>query len=267
MAFFDFVKDIFGGDSKATEVKYPAWYSDPNFDSTQEFLKNYSQDLLTKGPNDYYAPIGQYGTPEFMDFIQSTNSKTMMGVDEALARSGRGRGGRGAEIAANTLGERNAALAYQDYLRAMQGRKDLLGLGINTQANVRDAGFMNQGAKNKFNVEGAEFDFAKGVYGDAFDEHQFQKGWSFMSDMAPIVGAGIGFAAGGPGGAAIGSGIGSSMTGGSGKGPQWLDLISQGKTKTPGTATENATPGVSNIGKINADTFDIAKLIATLAVV
>jgi|GEM_PF-5509928 len=265
MAFFDFVKDIFGGDSKATEVKYPSWYSDPNFDSTQEFLKTYSQDLLTKGPNDYFAPIGEYGTPEFLNFINATNSQTLTGVDEALARAGRGRGGRSGEIAADVLGERNAALAYQDYIRAMKGRQDLLGIGINTQADVRDAAFKNQGAKNDFNVQGSVFDFMKGAYSDAFDDKQFERGWSFLGDIGSTVGGGIGFAAGGPAGAAMGSQMGgSAFGGGSGSSSnQWLDIISA--TKKPVSESSTTTPGVSNIGKIGGTDADmIMKILASL---
>src|SRR3990167_2922450 len=91
------IGSLFGGDddeSNAEGVKYPDFYSDPNFTDSQSFLNQYSKDLLTKGPNDYYAPIGNYGTQEFMDFIQQGNSKTLMGVDEALAARGGARGGQ-----------------------------------------------------------------------------------------------------------------------------------------------------------------------------
>lgn len=266
---FDFIGDIFGGgDSQVSDVKYPDWYSDPNFESTQAFLKQYSEDLLTKGPNEYYAPIGQYGTDEFLNLIQNTNSKTLMGVNEALAQSGRARGGRPAEVAAQTLGARNADLLYKDYLRAMEGRAGLLNTGLNTQMNVRNAGFANQGARNEFNLGGANFNFEKAKYGDLFDRQQAEDIGKMFGNIVPIAGAGLGFMVGGPAGAGIGYSLGSSIGGGGGSAsPEWLDaIIGSKKTPVASAARSSAVPGVSDIGKISGmDPAALMDIFASLA--
>lgn len=235
-------------------VNYPDWYEDPQYKTSQDFLSNYSQDLLTKGPNDYYKPIGEYGTPEFMDFIQQGNSKTMLGVDEALSRTGRARGGQGAAIAAQALGDKNANLMYSDYLRAMEGRQNFMNIGLNTQANVRDAAFNNQTARNNFNVGGAKFDFDKAVYGDQRDDAQSAQLGKILGTVA---GGGIGFMLGGPAGAMAGAGMGGSLMGGSGGGGnmQWLDLVKSGASLLPGASSTGVANGVSGLGAINSSDF------------
>lgn len=242
---------LFGsdGDSRAEGVNYPKWFEDPRFNESQDFLNQYSKDLLTSGPNDYYRPIGEYGTPEFMDFIQQGNAKTMMGVDEVLARGGRGRGGRAGEVAAQALGDRNADLMYKDYIRAMQGREMFFNTGLNTQANVRDAGFQNQTAKNNFNVGGANFEMGKAQYLDSRDDMNSEALGKILGTVAPIAGAGIGAMFGNP---IAGYQIGSMVTGGPGadapSGIDWLDAVMGTKQRSSSPAAEEA--GVSDIGRI-----------------
>lgn len=245
---------LFGGDDKSRTdgVNYPSWYEDPNFKGSQDYLSQYSKDLLDKGPNDYYKPIGEYGTSQFMDFMQQGNAKTMMGVDESLARTGRARGGQGAQIAAQTLGDKNANLMYNDYLRAMNGRQNFMNIGLNTQANVRDAAFGNQESRNKFNVGGAEFDYNKAVYGDTRDDAaSAAMGKIFGTAIQAIPGMIAGGAVGGPVGAIVG-GIGSA----SGSGSQWLDMLNQSKTTTSGGgSTAGVENGVSGLGAIDPSEF------------
>jgi len=242
-----FFSSLFGGKSKTSDVNYPDWYADPKFTGSQDFLDTYSRDMLTKGPNDYYAPIGNYGTPEFMDFMRQSNASTLAGVDEAISR-GRGRGGRTGEVAAQALGDKNAKLAWMDYLRAMQGREMFLNTGLNVQDSVRSAGFANQGARNQFNVGKTSFDFNKAVYGDTYDANRAKGIGKVVGTLAPLAGAAIGGMAGGVPGAQIGYGIGSSLFGGDGEAPQWLDLIAGSKSKSTPTET-GGSAGVSSIGK------------------
>lgn len=249
----NWLSDIFGGgDSQVSDVNYPDWYSDPKFTGSQDFLDQYSRDLLNNGPNDYYAPIGEYGTPEFLNFLQQGNSATISGVDEELARRGASRGGQAGQIAAQNIGDNNAKLLYADYLRAMKGRQDFFNTGLNVQENVRDAGFKNQGAKNDFNVGGANFDYNKAVYGDAYDRQQGQDIGAMIGGLAPLAGAGIGFMAGGPAGAMTGYQIGSSLGGGDGTTtPAWLSSIMGSK----GSKSADVPTGVSTLGRINPDDF------------
>lgn len=246
------LSDLFGGgDSHAADVKYPDWYSDPNFAGSQGFLDQYSKDLLNNGPNDYYAPIGEYNTPEFQAAVHQSSQATVGATDAALARSGRARGGQGAAIAAQTIGDQNAKLAYADYLRAMNGREMFLKTGLGVQENVRDAGFANQGARNNFNVGGAKFNMDKAIYGDSYDRQNSQDIGEMLGNIAPLVAGGVGFMVGGPAGASVGYGAANSLFGGDGSTPQWLDTLTSQKTK----AAPDQTAGVSTLGRINPEDF------------
>ena len=264
MGLFDWIT---GGDSNTEEVKYPTWYDDPKFTGSQEFLDQYSRDLLSKGPNDYYAPIGQYGTPEFYNHLQQGNAATLMGVNEQLAKTGRARGGRGGEIAAQALGDTNADLLYKDYLRAMQGREKFFDTGLNVQDSVRKAGFVNQGARNSFNVGGAEFDMNKAIYGDQYERQQGADIGKFISGVAPIAGAGIGALFGNPvAGYQIGSMISGGAQGNPESGVSWIDAI-MGSKKTASGSTDYS--GVSDTGKIGSlsslDPDTLQKILAGIA--
>ena len=218
---------------------------------------------MTKGPNDYYKPIGEYGTQEFYDHLQQGNSRTLMGVDEALARTGRARGGRVGEVASQALGDRNADLLFKDYLRAMQGREMFFNTGLNTQANVRDAGFQNQNAKNNFNVGGATFEMGKAQYLDSRDDMNSEALGKVLGTLAPIAGAGVGAMFGNP---IAGYQIGSMVSGGMGadtqSGVDWLDAVMGTKKQSSNSAAQEA--GVSDIGRasigMNMDPDQLMKM-------
>ena len=257
--------DLFGGGKSAVGgVSRPDYYNDPNFQGSQQFLDQYSKDLLTKGPNDYYKPIGEYGTPEFMDYLSQGNSKTLMGVNDALSKSGRARGGRVGEVASQALGDHNADLLFKDYLRAMSGREMFFNTGLNTQANVRDAGYTNQQARNTFNTDHSNFDMAKASYQD---NYKAQNSAATGKVIGSLIGGGLGFMAGGPAGAMAGSGIGYLMGGGSGSsqsGAQWLQALMSTKKSSTDAASQ---AGVSDIGKINLSSVDpemLSKIFSSL---
>lgn len=259
MGFFDWLT---GGDSKTEDVNYPSWYTDPNFSGSQDFLSSYSKDLLTQGPNAYYAPIGEYGTQQFQDYLKQTNGSTLAGMDETLARTGRSRGGQAGQMAAQALGDRNANLAWQDYLRAMKGREMFFNTGLGVQQDVRNAGFNNQTARNDFNVKGSIFDFEKAKYGDQYDANQSAQLGKFLGGLAPVAGAGIGFMVGGPAGASVGYSLGSSITGGDGGvsgTPAWLDALMKAKSSGSSGSTSSADTfrGVSKLGSIDQNFFKV----------
>lgn len=264
MSFWD---DLFGGgDSRTDGVNYPDWYTDPHFSGSQDFLDQYSRNLLNNGPNDYYRPIGEYGTPEFFNFINQAHAGTQNGVDEALARSGRARGGRAGEVAAQSIGDSNTRLIYEDYLRAMKGREMFLKTGLDTQRDVRNAGFSNQSARNNFNVAGANFDYNKAIYGDQYDRQASSDLGEMFGNIAPLAAAGVGFAFGGPVGAKVGYDVGSSVFGGdASQSPQWLDMVSASRGGSSGSRSPDELGGVSSIGRINSsNSDDLMKLLASL---
>lgn len=260
----DFWGDLFGGDSRTDDVNFPEWYTDPHFQGSQDFLSRYSMDLLNNGPNDYYRPIGEFGTQEFFNALGKGSIGTQAGVDESLARTGRARGGRSAEIAAQTIGNNNAAAVYADYLRAMKGREMFFQTGLGTQRDVRNAGFANQESRNKFNVTGANFNMDKAIYGDTYDRQNSMDIGKTIGAVAPLAGAGLGFLVGGPAGASMGYSIGSSFGGGEGTTPAWLSAV-QGSRGSAASNPADEAAGISSIGRINSqDSFDLAKLLASL---
>jgi hypothetical protein len=250
--------------SQVDGVNYAEYFNDPIFTDSQDFLSKYSKDLLTNGPNDYYKPIGEYGSDEFLKYIDVASNPILKGTSEALARSGRGRGGLLSDITAQATGEYNQNLVFQDYLRAMQGRQWLMGTGLNTQANVRDAGFANQGTRNQYNANKAEFDLSKAMYGDQYDRQQSQDFGKMMGTIAPIASAGLGFMVGGPAGASAGYSIGNSVFGGSGDTPKWLDVLSSAKGSNSSSTGVSSTGVSPNIGKISGsmDSDQLMKLLA-----
>lgn len=236
-----------GGNSAVGGVSYPDYYSDPHFSGSQDFLDTYSKDLLNKGPNDYYKPIGEYGTPEFMNFLNQGNSGTLSGVDAALAKTGRARGGRVGEVAAQALGDNNAKLMYADYIRAMQGRKDFFNTGLDVQANVRDAGYANQDAKNAFNVGHSNFDLGKAAYQDDYKAQQDAK-------ISRFIGGRFGDAEGGTSGSSVFTNSSS---------PSWIDSIMNNK-KSSGSGS-GSLPGVSSYGSIGSGSSgDMSQIIAKI---
>lgn len=259
--------DLFGGgDSRTDGVNFPDWYTDPHFSGSQDFLDQYSRDLLNNGPNDYYRPIGEYGTPEFFNFINQAHAGTQRGVDEALARSGRARGGRAGEVAAQSIGDSNTRLIYEDYLRAMKGREMFFQTGLGTQRDVRNAGFANQSARNNFNIAGANFDYNKAIYGDQFDRQSSEDIGKTIGTIAPIAGAGLGFVLGGPSGAMTGYNLVNSAFGSeASQSPQWLDMVTASRGGNYGSRSSDELAGISNIGRINSSNSDeLMKLLASI---
>jgi hypothetical protein len=124
-----------------------------------------------------------------------------------------------------------------------------MNIGLNTQANVRDAGFANQGARNAFNVGGANFNMDKAIYGDQYDRQQGQDIGAMVGKItSAIPGAITGGITGGPVGAVVGG-----LSGLSGEGAQWLDLLNQTKKKSD--TGSYADGSVSTLGKINPEDF------------
>lgn len=246
MGLFSFLT---GGKSKVEGVKYPEWYSDPKFTGSQDFLDQYSRDLLTKGPNDYYAPIGQYGSDEFLNYINVSANPILEGTRSAAAASGRARGGQLADVTTDKIAKYNLDLVFKDYIRAMEGRQWLMGTGLGVQQDVRNYGFANQTNRNDFKVGGAEFDLKKASYLDNRDDAK-------SAAIGKMIGAGLGFVA--TGGNPYGAMAGASMMGGSGGGTddtmKWLDVLGSSKKATTGASNTGVSSDIGAIkGKVSND--------------
>lgn len=227
-----------GGGSRESEIDIPPFYNDPYVAKTQDFMFPYSQNLLEGEPNDYFAPIGQVGGPGFDDLLNMMKTDVTQSVTEDIARRG-GRSGLGTAVIGKTVGDLSKRMRWEDYLRAMTGRQNLLNLGIGSMENVSRTALTNQGQVNNYNlgVAGIKND-AAGLgykydlldYTKARDEQESeQTGWS------ELLSSGIG---------AIGNMYGTNMLNGS------------GNTTPKGSAAPSSGGAIGGAGGSRSGTFD-----------
>jgi len=143
-------------------VDMPNFYNDPYVGKTQDTLFPFYSSLLQGNINDYYAPIGEYGGPELDNILNLTQRDMTKSLNENLARR-KLNGGLGLDLVAKNIGDVSANLRWSDFLRAMEGRKSLLGLGTSGLSDVRNSALNNQGSRNQFNlgIAGLETDIGK----------------------------------------------------------------------------------------------------------
>lgn len=248
---------LFGGKDKSRteDLAVPNWWEDPNYRQSQDFLQPYGENILNGKIPDYYKSIGESGGAEFENYLKLTNGDIMQGVNESLARSGRGRGGAAAAVSAQAIADNSTKARYADYVRAIEGKKSLLGAGIGIEEGVRSAGLTNQSQRNQFNLGAFDRELGKASDLDAYDRQSSADIGKTLGTLAPIAGAGIGFAIGGPAGAQAGYGIGSAIGGGGGAAsPQWLDILASSKNSgINGPVNSGSTAGVSSLGAIGND--------------
>lgn len=129
----------------------PSYQTDPVYSGQQDFLKQYSQDIMKGNIPDYYKAIGEpMGSDVKNNYIQEALSSIIGGDQARAAAQGTGRSGSLGSDTMASLGNTSAQLQFADYLRAMQGKEDLLGLGTSLGVDVRNSAFGNQEDMNNF---------------------------------------------------------------------------------------------------------------------
>lgn len=251
MAFLDF---LFGGnDSRVEDLKVPDWWTDPNYQATQDFLQPYGFDILKGNIPDYYKGIGEVGGSEFDNLLKLTNRDIMQGTSEALARTGRGRGGALASVTSQALADNESKLRFSDFMRAMEGKQWLFGQGKDITEGVRTAGLNNQGQRNQFNLGVFDRSFDKARYLDGYDRQSSEDFGNFLGTIGgATIGAVTGGATGGPMGALIGG-----LSGATGTGTEWLDMFNKGNQVNRIANDPSSIAGVSSIGRINSKDIDL----------
>ena len=139
-----------GGDDEGGGA--PSFYQDPYYSKVQNYMFPYASSILEGKPNDYYAPIGNWGGKELEDMIGLTTRDTQNAVDSSLVRSGLSRSGIASEVMAKQTADTSTGLRWADFNRAMSGRQFLLGAGMNAMSGIRSAGLENQSQNNQFNM-------------------------------------------------------------------------------------------------------------------
>lgn len=213
-------KDLLGGSkSKVDEINVPDFKPDPYIGKTQDFLFPYSQSLLEGKPNDYYAPIGEIGGATFENYLQQNINDIVSGVNASAAGKNIG-GGRLAESTAKQVASITPALRYQDLLKGIEGRKFLMGTGLNTMEGVRTGALNLTGMENNYNLDATKMRMSQAEYMDKFNEQQRNNLMKTISSgiaiaAAPFTGgASLGLLGiGGLGGGTTGSTMGSAAGG------------------------------------------------------
>jgi hypothetical protein len=180
-------KDLFGGTkSDVAGINVPDFKPDPYVGKTQDFLFPYSQNLLEGKPNDYYAPIGQIGGKEFDDYLQQNINDIVSGVTNASA--GRNlSAGRMAESVGKQVASITPGLRYQDLLKGIEGRKFLMGTGLNTMEGVRTGALNLTGMENNYNLDATKMRMSQSAYMDTFKEQQKNNFMNSIKGAIPLV--------------------------------------------------------------------------------
>lgn len=217
----NFFTSLFGGGkSEMGDIKAPDYWTDPNFQSNQDFGTNFFQNWLQGQIPSYWQaignPVGQtYGGNQLMgDYVtESTADMKKAAMEEAAAR-GTGRGGTLSGDWMDSINNMSATLRYADYLRAMEGRQNLLGFGGAGFQDVRNAAFNNMGTRNAFNQQNYQTEINKQKYLDDYNSAQGAR----LGQSIGTIGGGLlgGMFGGGMAGALAGANIGGGAFGGGG---------------------------------------------------
>lgn len=234
---------LYGSDdakSRAEDVNMKPFYEDADYLDTQKFLKDYGMGLMKGEVPDYYKSIGEVGGSEFENMLKMSNRDITQSATEAAARTGRARGGYLPAATAQAVGDNETQLRYSDFLRAMQGKQTLLAGGTGITEGVRGAGLQNQGQRNEYQTNEANFGLNKGKYLDTFDAAAGAARGQAISNLIKIGAGAAGFMAGGPGGAMSAMSLASAFGGGN---PAPLNSNS---------SDEKQAAGVSKLGGISS---------------
>ena len=198
-------------------INLPKFYEDPLYRPTQDRLSSFSAGLMEGKVPDYYKDIGEAGGAPFEDVLRMTTRDISRGVGESLAKSRTSRGGLGASVIADKVGDATTKLRWADMLRALEGKQFLLGLGTRTQEGVRSSALQFGGQKNQFNLNTAtmELNMAQAEQARA-DQKKAQKSAMWSQILSGAIGAGSNLLGMGMYSKAIGAG--ASLLGGGGGG-------------------------------------------------
>jgi hypothetical protein len=150
--------DIFGG-GEDEEFSYQ-FQDDPYVGKTQDTLFPFFSDIIAGKPNDYYAPIGNYGGKELEDMLALNTRDVTKSVNENLVRRGMSRSGLAGAAIAPAVADMSTKMRWDDYNRAMEGRKFLGTWGTSGLEGIRSAALNNQNQKNTIGYDVAKTNYS-----------------------------------------------------------------------------------------------------------
>lgn len=183
---------LFGDDDSPDYpmVDIPAYYQSPEFMEYQEYMGGYGKDILAGDIPDYYAPIGEYGSPQFEDVLQMTQRDVGRSVMEAEALRG-GRAGSTPAVMGRAIGDVSTKMRWQDYLNAITGRKFLMSTGTGMIGDVTGNYLREQQLRNQYNLSRAQLEMRQEAGAFKIGESRRQAEDAMIAD---IIGSGLGTA-------------------------------------------------------------------------
>lgn len=261
---------LFGSkkDNQVANVKLPDFQTDPYYTSSQSTLDKTGKDLLSGNVPDYYKAIGDFDSPQFKQMMDSVQGRIMQGSQEASAINGTGRSGTAVAASNNALNQVMPQLSYADYLRAVNGRQDLLNTGLSTESGVRAAGQTQQGQVNNFALDKTGLALKQASYNNDWNANAAKEQGSAFSNALPFIGAGVGgvaglFAGNPLMGAQLGSQLGGALGGQNSNLSSFFDMMGGLNKGGGGAGGGTGTPGVADptLGSFKSSNPDIMKIL------
>jgi len=197
---------LFGKDDEPSALsgfELPDFFEDPEFKRQQKFLGDFGIDVLGGKVPEFFRGIGEAGSPEFENLLRQGTGDITRGITETAALTGRGRGGGVSSQVGKEVGRFSTEARFNDLLRAMEGKKFLFQQGRGISEGTRSAGFAEESSRNQFALNRSKLDFA---HRSALDEQEATigglEGENFSQLLNTAIKGGVGFATGGPAGAA-----------------------------------------------------------------
>lgn len=231
-----------GGEGGDSGISRPKFYEDPDYRKAQDALSGLGLGLLKGEVPSYYSAIGQTGSPEFENMLSLTNRDITQSAAEAMAKSGRARGGALPAVTAGAITDAATKARYSDYNRALAGKESLLKLGTGVTEGVRGSGQLQGSRVNEFNWKDYQAQVDERAYQDA---KKAQEDAALGQMIGTIASIGLGAATGGMSFGLQGAlaGAGDALTGG---GTNFLGVLNKNPVQS--------SAGVSSLGSItNSD--------------
>ncbi len=175
-----------GGGGSGSQFELPEYALDQYYKKSQDQLSDVGSNLIKGKPNDYYKPLGEVGGQMFENMLSKGKRDISTSVTQDFARRNV-RGARASNVIAQQVGDFSTDMRFKDMLRALEGRKYMLGTGIDTVAGVRGGALSQTGMLNSFNLSRSKLDLQARKQASDLDQ---AKGSAWSSIMQNAIGAG-----------------------------------------------------------------------------
>lgn len=188
---YDIFKSIKGGSSSNNQgggdgFNLPEYQLDPFYGSSQETLSGFGTNLLQGKPGSYFGPIGEIGGKLFEDVLAKGKRDITRTVTEDFARRNV-RGPRGANVIGKQVADYSQDARFTDMLRALEGRKFLMGAGLDTLSGVRSGALAQTGLRSQFDLGRSKIALG---YEQLSAKERAAKGSMWSNILKSVIGAG-----------------------------------------------------------------------------